>query len=365
MKKIEKRGKLALARFISLFLNVPPRDPAQLDRDPPRRLLIIRQHNQMGDMLLAVPAFRGLRGRFPQSHISLLAASINTDVMLNNPYLDRVFKYAKERNRGNPLRILSFIRELRKCRFDAVIVLNTVSFSITSMLLAVACGAPLRIGSTSRPFGHDLSVRFYHLELPLPSDRELEGMHESEHNLYPLSRLGVVEKDLSSLIVPREGEREECDRFLRAAVPSGGRFAVIHPGAGKKRNVWGADKFASLARTLNDRHALTVIVVGGPADNEAVDDFLKHFPSAPVLVSSPAPGFLAALMKKAAVTICNDTGIMHIAGAAGARCVAVFGPTDPLRWKPVGDRVVAVRSRDGRLQSLGVEEVEAVVKSLL
>ena len=77
----------------------------------------------------------------------------------------------------------------------------------------------------------------------------------------------------------------------------------------------------------------------------------------PVVVSSPAIGFLAALMRKASVNLCNDTGVMHIAGAAGARCVAIFGPTDPARWKPVNETVVAVRSGDGKISSVSVDKV--------
>jgi len=65
------------------------------------------------------------------------------------------------------------------------------------------------------------------------------------------------------------------------------------------------------------------------------------------------------------LTLCNDTGIMHIAGAVGANCVAVFGPTDPARWKPVNETVVAVRGKDGNVESVSVEEVIAAAAALL
>ena len=71
----------------------------------------------------------------------------------------------------------------------------------------------------------------------------------------------------------------------------------------------------------------------------------------------PSIGFLGALMKRAAVTLCNDTGIMHIAGAVGANCCAVFGPTNPDRWKPVNDNIVAIRGTEGRVESVTVDEM--------
>lgn len=329
------------------------------------RLLVIRQHNQMGDMLLAVPAFRGLRSRFQDARISLVAAPINTDVMLNNPYLDEVFLYAKYSHRMRPDRLIQFIRTLRKRRFDTVIVLNSVSFSITSMLLALASGAAIRIGSTSRPFGHDLSARFYHLELPLPTDVELADMHESEHNLYPLTAIGVDETDLSSLLVPSPEEEEACERFISASFPGGEEFVVIHPGAGKLSNIWPPAKFADVYRLLNRKHRFEAVVVKGPVDREAFDSFLRVADYPRVALSSPSIGFLGALMKRAALTLCNDTGVMHIAGAVGGRCVAVFGPTDPSRWKPVGDHVVAVRSHDARIESVSVDTVFTAAEELL
>lgn len=365
LKKLERRGKIALARLCSLFVRTHAIAPDKLRYGDFARLLVIRQHNQMGDMLLAVPAFRGLRRRFPGARISLLAASINTDVMRNNPYIDEVLTYAKERHNRLPARLFRFVVQLRRNRFDAVIVLNTVSFSITSMLLAWVSGASIRIGSTSRPFGHDLTRRFYHIELPLPASDELDSMHESEHNLYPLSVLGVRERDLRSALVPSVEEKRACDRFIAAVIPRDWRFVVIHPGAGKKQNIWPPDRFAAVAGLLRDHCECHSIVVRGPVDGEAVDAVLRAGATPHAILSCPTPGFLGSLLARAALVICNDTGVMHIAGAVGARCIAVFGPTDPGRWKPVGDHIVAVRARDGRVASVAVDEVFRVAGELL
>ncbi|MCK4235571.1 MAG: hypothetical protein KAX38_00535, partial [Candidatus Krumholzibacteria bacterium] len=85
----------------------------------------------------------------------------------------------------------------------------------------------------------------------------------------------------------------------------------------------------------------------------------------PVVLSCPSVGFLGSVMKMASLTICNDTGIMHIAGAVGARCIALFGPTDPSRWKPVGENVTALRSNDACIESIGVDEVFSIAETIL
>jgi ADP-heptose:LPS heptosyltransferase len=161
--------------------------------------------------------------------------------------------------------------------------------------------------------------------------------------------------------VPTPGEERACDRFIAAATPDGGRFIVVHPGAGKKENTWPAGKFARVCRLLRDRLGLATVVVRGPVDGAAYDAFLREADVPRAAVSTPSVGFLGALMKRAVCTVCNDTGIMHIAGAVGASCVAVFGPTEPSRWKPVGEHVLAVRAPDRIVDSVPVEAVYAAV----
>lgn len=365
LRKIEKGSKLALARLVSIFLSKRKIRAIEFERLRIQRLLVIRQHNQMGDMLAAVPAFRGLRARFPQARITLVAAPINADVMLRNPFVDEVLVYGKRKNLRSPFGLLRFVRDLRSRRFDAAIVLNTVSFSVTSMLLSVASGARVRLGSTSLPFGHDLSSRFYHLELPLPAPEELERMHESLHNIYPLAAVGVHEEDLRAVLVPLADEERGCERFIAASFGEGKSFIVVHPGAGKRLNRWPPGRFADAAASLQERLRCGIVLVGGPADKEELDAFLDVSRVHATVISCPSVGFLGALMKRALLALCNDTGIMHIAGAVDSRCVAVFGPTDPARWKPVNERVVAVRAGDGAIESVRVETVVDAAMRLL
>ena len=140
---------------------------------------------------------------------------------------------------------------------------------------------------------------------------------------------------------------------------------VVHPGAGKPQNVWPGRKYAEAAKILGDRYGLGIVATGGPMDAAALDAFLGACERRPIVLPCPSIGFLGALIRRSDLALCNDTGIMHIAGAVGARCVAVFGPTDPRRWKPVNATVVAVRAKDGNIESVEIEEVVAAAVSLL
>jgi ADP-heptose:LPS heptosyltransferase len=84
-----------------------------------------------------------------------------------------------------------------------------------------------------------------------------------------------------------------------------------------------------------------------------------------VVVRGRGIGDVAALLTRADLVLCNDTGVMHVAVAAGARTLAVFGPTDPARWAPRRDCLDIVRSPLGRLGDLDPERVAARASELL
>ena len=92
---------------------------------------------------------------------------------------------------------------------------------------------------------------------------------------------------------------------------------------------------------------------------------LAEYPDFGILISSPCEGTLSELMRRSVVTVCNDTGVMHIGGASGASVVAVFGPTESSRWKPVNSSVTAVSSDDGDISSVKVDDVFNAIESIV
>jgi hypothetical protein len=202
IKTIESKGKRLLVGVFTSVVKTRSLTREEILATPPRRILVIRQHNQMGDMLLAVPALRAIKESLPGSEVTILTAPINRAVMVNNPYIDGVFTY----NSRKPFGAISLIRAIRRARYDMVIVLHTVSFSFTSAMLGLFTGARFRVGSTSEPFGNSMSNSCYHYELPLPGEAELRNMNEAEHNLYPLAALGIGTEDIAPVLVPTAAE---------------------------------------------------------------------------------------------------------------------------------------------------------------
>jgi ADP-heptose:LPS heptosyltransferase len=355
LRTIERRGKRLLIRLASRLVRTTRMSADEVRAARPRRVLVVRQHNQMGDMLLAVPAYRAIKETLPDVVLGVVTAPINRGVLLNNPFVDFVYTY----NNRDPFAACRMIREIRRRRFDLVIVLHTVSFSFTSALIGLLSGARVRAGSASGPFGNELSAAFYHLELPLPSPGDLARMNEAEHNLYPLRAMGIDTADLSPLFVPTAEDRAFAREFTARTNAPGRRRIVVHPGAGKAQNVWSPEKFAEVANRLGGEFDLDLCVLKGPRDERHVRAFARVARVPYAVLEGRSVGEVAAVLEKADLVLCNDTGIMHLSSAVNAATLAIFGPTDPARWAPRCANLRVVRPTDGDLLRL---EVDAVVE---
>ncbi|HEU4364672.1 MAG TPA: glycosyltransferase family 9 protein [Candidatus Krumholzibacteria bacterium] len=361
VKTLERSGKRALMAGVGRALRARPITAEQFRAMRFERILVIRQHNQMGDMMLAIPAFRAIRETFPSARIGVVSSTLNRGVLANSPYVDDIYTYDKK----SPARSPGLVRKLRARRFDLAIVLHTVSFSFTSVVLAVLSGARVRIGSTSARVGESLTGSYLNLTLPLPSDTELATMNEAEHNLHPLRAVGITTADIAPLLVPGPGSERWAEDAAAACWKDGTVRLAVHPGAGKAENIWPPERWARVVDDLASERDVTLAVIEGPADAASVGAFQSAcsvkgtvFRGRPILD-------VAALLRRADLVLCNDTGVMHVAAAAQARVLAVFGPTDPFRWAPRCEGLHIVRSPGGRLLSLGADEVVAEAARLL
>jgi ADP-heptose:LPS heptosyltransferase len=293
--------------------------------------------------------------------LGLVAAPINRDVLVGSPYVDYLFEYRKQ----NPASLVGFVRAIRRRRFDLVIVLHTVSFSFTSAVLALLSGAGIRVGSTSPAFGTDVARSFFHLELPLPTAEQLSAMNETEHNLFPLRPLGIESNNLVPDITPPPDSERWAAGFLSRHPGQGRLRLIVHPGAGKTENIWAADKFAAVVNRLGGRARLQLLVICGPRDEAPVKVLVQALSVGAEVIRGRSIGDAAALMKRADLVLCNDTGTMHVASAVGARTLVVFGPTDPGRWAPPSKCLSVVRAPRGDLELLEPEPVFQLAMKIL
>ena len=164
------------------------------------------------------------------------------------------------------------------------------------------------------------------------------GSKEPEHG-----RVGLkpAPMDSGTLVRPSRAPALEC----REDVP---RPVIIHPGSGEAWKRWPAERYAQFADALLDR-GVPVMLSAGPSDAAtlaAVRRQMRATVEVPVLAGLSARE-LAACFALARCYVGNDSGATHLAAAAGAPVVALFGPTDPQSWAPRGD-VCLLRACDAR-----------------
>jgi len=357
---IEDFFKSIAVRLIRVFVR-PRKTDTAFDASNVRSILVVRQHDQLGDMLCAVPLLRALRQKFPSASITLVASPVNYSVMLHHPYVDEVIAYDKARFLVS---VRALWESIRKKQFDLAVVPGTVSISFTSNLIALLSGARWRIGPESLNGIPNASSYCFSTTVVLNWTEE-KRRHQSLRNLDILRPLGISTNDLSSIIGLTTEEKKEARRLL-APLRKQFRFLVgLHPGAGKTANRWRADGFSTVANRLSKELGAGIVITSGPKDEEHVQQVLRHLEGTYLLIARQPIRAVAAVIDGLDLYITNDTGTMHVAGGTAAGILAIFGPTDPLEWAPVGQKNHYITAKDGRVASITDEEVFSMASVIL
>ncbi len=140
------------------------------------------------------------------------------------------------------------------------------------------------------------------------------------------------------------------------------RFALLIPGAspGRPTKRWPVENFGALATTLD----IPVVILGGPAEASLGTAIREATPGAHDLTGKTSFADIAALARRAAFCIGNDTGPTHLAAVAGCPTLALFGEdSDPALCAPRGPRVAVLRRQP--LSALPPAEVQAALQELI
>jgi ADP-heptose:LPS heptosyltransferase len=142
-----------------------------------------------------------------------------------------------------------------------------------------------------------------------------------------------------------------------------GPLVVVHPGSGSGRKNWPLERYERLMGALQQGCDARLVLLIGPAEQaRAFGLQLLDRAACRVLVERPLTE-VAALLARCDLYVGNDSGPSHLAGLTGAPTLALFGPTDPRRWRPLGPRVTVLRRQP--LEQLPVAEVLAAALGCL
>jgi heptosyltransferase-2 len=216
---------------------------------------------------------------------------------------------------------------LKQGRYDAVIFLHHLTLRsgvLKYRLLAATTGALVLAGLDN---GNGAWLTH-----PTP-DGGFGARHEVEYGLQVVAALGAHADDVSLAARCDAADRQHVARLL-ASMPSGHRVAV-HPGSGgySMARRWDPAKWASVADVLIVRYGAHVVLVGTPADGADDVQQAMRMPATNLAGQTTLPQ-LAALLGQCDLFLGADSGVMHLAAAAGVPVVALFGPSNHQAWGP-------------------------------
>jgi ADP-heptose:LPS heptosyltransferase len=361
MQSLELYLQRILLRSITLFLSRPKYSAAQLPIDSFKRILIVRQHDQLGDLLIATPAIRAVRKRFPNAFIAVVAREYTAPILECNPYVDEVITFYEKLWRWNIRKAISFWRSLRGDHgFECAIVLNTISRSLSSDLIALLSRARYIVGSDH--LSHDASrpETIYNVI----SHRSAGQMTEISRNIEIVQTLGAEMNDFEYDLVLKDAEVIEAERNFQTLIINPRKDIVgVHFGALNPSRCFPLDILARIIDWTIENYDVEIVLIVSPNEIQRREYLVSqlshkvHFaPVMPLRV-------MAAFMRHLSLFICNDTGTLHIASSQRVPTVSFHSSSDPAIWKPPHSRHIALRADDGLIASITVEQVKAAITS--
>jgi len=296
----------------------------------PLRVLLVRL-SAVGDCVHAMPVACALREAFGDARIGWVVDDRAAAVVRGHPALSRLHVLPRQGGLGGLRRTVA---ELRAERYDVAIDLQGL---MKSALLARLSGAKRRIGFADD--ARELSWLLTNERVRPPGS----ARHVVERNLALLAPLGVEAAAVRFGLAVDAGARGRMDAALDEMDLAAGRFALFNPGAGWPTKRWPVTRFAELGARLAREQGLGVLVVWAGAPERAMAERLAAEAGESARVAPETDlAELAALAARAGLFVGADTGPTHMAAALGVPTVALFGASDPVRNRPLGERVRVV-----------------------
>ncbi len=289
------------------------------------RILIVKL-GSIGDIIHTLPSLAAIRHALPDAHISWIAEEKSAEILRDNPFIDELIEVDTHSLRGGRiveemlLGASRQIKELRQHKFD-------LSIDFQGLWKSAMIG---KLSRAKRRWG------FSRESLREPASRIL-----LTDTVKTPKQINVIEKHLmltavaldiavptSNFEFPIGTSAEHTAEAAAIIETAGGGFAVLNPGGGWVTKLWHADKFGQLADKLWDEKGLISIVATGPKEADLAEQVAVNSRSGKMVITQPSLKGFYELVKHARVYVGGDTGPTHIAVAAGAPVVGLFGPTE-------------------------------------
>ncbi|MFM0233972.1 glycosyltransferase family 9 protein [Paraburkholderia sediminicola] len=293
------------------------------DTNPPRSILVICT-GRIGDVLLSTPAVRSLKARWPDAQIDMLVFEGAGEVLENNPDIRRVICITPH------AKLTERVADVRKIwrKYDLGCSLRTSSLASflcwTAGRKRIGIVAPAR-----RSWIKKLMLNRFVIERG-------HSVHTVESGVSLMAVLGITPRFevVPPAVLNQPAQLEQLDSLL--APTNGKPYAVVHMYPRYTYKMWHIEGWIAVLAFLHAR-GYAVVLTGGPAAAEvtyARDICERTGIKAINLVGKLSLAATAEVIRRARLFIGPDTSASHIAAATGTPTLALFGPSNPVRWGP-------------------------------
>ena len=300
-----------------------------------KRILLVKPHHKIGDLLVATPLLRNLRLALPDARLVLVAGPYNAPAVLDNPDLNQVV-VASLHGPLAPLRAVPLLHRLRAERFDAALLLSTISHSASAVALARLSRPGFVAGLDDAPYGSSLARLAYDCVLAPPEDLKI---HIVDYTLTILERLGIPVQDRRHHLAVTEAQRKDAEEILAAAGLDPGRPILGAQVGGTPRRPerqWPPSHYAAVLQRAAAELDYQTVLLGQESDRAAMEQVSQMGRKPTVrLVDLPFPRYKAVL-SRLTFFLTHDGGPVHVAAGVGVPSYFVFLSTPPWRWAPYG-----------------------------
>lgn len=315
---------------------------------PVRRILAIaREH--IGDLVNTTPYLAALQARFPQAQLVVDVGRGAAEVLSGYPGLAEV--WVREKHEGLTGKF-DFVLKIRSGKFDLAVIFDDSSRFVLECRLA---GVPIRVGIHRKRFASLFTQK-------VDYSRERHDVFDPFNRLMALLEAPVNEP--RPRLYPSEGDRDLAQAAIQTVGDRQRGLIGLNPATVRPYNRWGPSGWIGLARMLIEG-GYAPVLLGPPSEVERQRE-----------LASACPGLLDWTGRFSIMELCEvvqrldglvsvDTGTAHLAGAVDTPVAVLYGVTEPHRFRPYGDRFVAVRAEDRSLESVTAEMVYQALESVL
>jgi ADP-heptose:LPS heptosyltransferase len=298
-----------------------PLAPPRWDWAEVRKVLLVRLRS-IGDTVLATPAAFALKRFLPKVEVDILLEDWVAPLLDPHPHIDNVLALT----RGGVMAKAGAARDLRAAKYDVVYNLHG---GTTATFLTRATGARHRVGFKTYQYAQ------LHNHLA-PSPLLLWGQQKTHSVEQQLSLLGwtgvpVTDRPRTHLGVSTEAA-EAINQRLAAVGLTDRKIALIHPAAAFATKQWATENFARVVEYVAER-GFAPVAVAAPHESAVLENLIDQS-SVHIETFDLSLPEVTALAARSQLFVGNDSGIAHIAAAAGTRCVVVFGSSNIAHWRP-------------------------------